>query len=209
MKKQLSVVLFLAFCIPLQTSPLCIMVRVPHNFFKLALPWYELSISNEGYKVDPSQQEDVRITTVPEAVLKQYVLKSNQISAKAGLKAIPETVLKEYTPFSIVIEYKRPTGRTVLAQEPITEAGVIEKCYLVDYKIKEKKGFKEKIKEIVKKPQSYNNLKVYLRFKHPTYRGGGEDLIPCASYEIFEGRGLEIELKNDQGSYSCSTMIIK
>ncbi len=195
--------------------PLCVKVRVPNDFFKSRaykgiLP-YTPTLEGLEKAYITEDPNDNRVFGIPEKILDTYIDHQKRLIQTSK---IPEDMLRKYSPYSIMIEYTRPSGRKVIVEEPIREAGVIEQCYISDDKITEKKGFAATMKEKISGPTKYKNLKVYLRY-------GKTDLKPCAEFESFEHKGIEIDLKSLESavspadknvywtSYTCNVLIIK
>lgn len=186
-------------------SAICFYIKVPHNFFVMTFPQKNIEIGTDYYQIADKNYGDIRVLHLPKDVLKKYIHQATKT-----LDVIPESVLQQYSPFTILVEYQRPSGRIVTIQEPIKEAGIIEKCYLSDEKIVEKKGIIESIKSKVGSPEAYHNFTISLR--QLTARGETKTNL-CGRYDTFDKKGVEIDLKNsEQGgidAYSCTVTAIK
>jgi hypothetical protein len=188
-----------------EINGICLTFHVPHNFFRMPNPPRAIQIGNESYTLADENFNDVRVTMVSPDVLKKYIDKTTKT-----FNVIPEKILRENSPFTLLIEYRRPSGRIVTVQEPIREAGIIEKCYLNDEKITEKKGFVESIKSKVTGPDTYKDLLVSLRILKIGTTTTETKL--CGVYETFDKKGLDIQLQNAEvygEQYSCLATIIK
>ncbi len=203
------------FFMSLSAKALCLKINVEKGFFQDKFSTNSILLQSEiiggktveRYFLNTQNKRDIRVRFIPLETLKTYIVPETQ-----DLKLIPESVLEEYSPYEILIEYKTSTAPKdgVLTKKKLKKENIIEVCHLVDRGIHEDAGWKEALRQSIKGNKVFNTLQVSLKYNSSkaTLLTPGSDIVTvCGSFNNIEPSKLKINLKrNGDSNVDCSAI---